>query len=409
MEKMKNIKYNIYSWKGVDRYGEVIKGTIVSENTLTAETQLHLLGILDITDLHKKSRFALQKASSQKVKTSDVVIFARQIATMVSAGIPLVQALENVAVGFENLKMRAVILSVHRDVTSGMTLADALRKHPLQFDNLICSLVKTGEQSGVLDVVLKQVATYLEKMEILKARVKKALFYPVTVLVVALCIAGLLLTFIVPQFADLFKAFDAELPAATRVVITLSNFLQNYWWLCLGVVVGSIFGFVRLKQHSEQFRYLLDLFSINVMLFGTLIKKAIIARISRTLAITLGSGIPLVDALNCVAGVAGNRVYSNAIVQVRDDVTSGRKIYNSLSATKLFPAMFLQMVNVGEKSGSLEEMLIKVADYFDEQVNTAVEGLSTLIEPIMLILLGAIIGGFVISMYLPIFKLGTIF
>lgn len=402
----KELVYKTFTWKGTDKRGDKIKGKVISENRNTAETQLRSQHI-DISELKEVSSF-LAGGAKKKVKPGDVVLFMRQVSTMVSAGIPLVQALENVAIGIEHLQFRAIILSVHRDVSSGNSLADSLQKHPKLFDSLICNLIKTGEVSGTLDVILKQIADYLERMQILKGRVKKALFYPVTVFVVAITIAAMLLIFIVPQFSVLFKSFDAPLPLPTQIVISMSDTLQEYWYLFLGGFAAIIVSFLQAKKRSEPFRRKLDQFSIKVALFGSLMQKAVIARIARTLSIMLAAGIPLVDALYSVSLVTGNRIFSEAILKVREDVSAGMKMHTALGATKLFPPMLLQMVSVGEKSGSLEEMLKKAADYFDEQVNTAVDGLSTLIEPLMLILLGLIIGGFVISMYLPIFKLGTI-
>ena len=327
---------------------------------------------------------------------------------MVAAGIPLVQALEITASGTEKLSMKALVLAISKDVTAGCAFAEALQKHPRYFNRLICSLVNSGETSGTLDTVLDQIAGYLERLEVLKRRIKKAMYYPIIMLTVTLVVAVILLGFVVPQFAELYHSFGAQLPGPTRVVIGLSNFLKNFWWLILILSIAAGFTFITLKQRSKKFKRFLDRLAIRIFIFGPVIRKAILARISRTLEITLGAGIPLVDALRGVAGVANNSVYSDAVLQVREDITSGKQMYVAMSATKLFPSMMLQMIGVGEKSGALEKMLSKIADFFDDEVETTVDGLSTLLEPIMLIMLGIIIGGFVISMYLPIFRLGMI-
>ena len=398
--------YRIYVWTGTNKHGVETKGVLPAENISLAESQLHGQGV-EIYTLKEKSKF-MAMGMLKSISPSDIAIFARQVSTMVSAGIPLVQSLEIVGSGIEKLSMRAMIMTVHRDVAAGNTLTEALQKHQRHFSHLVCNLIGAGEESGTLDTVLDQIATYLERIQVLKGRIKKAMFYPVMMLVVTTAVAVLLLGFIVPQFAGLFKSFGAELPGPTQVVIALSNGLQHYWWLLLGLLGGSIFGFIYLKRHSQGFREFLDRLTLKLIIFGPLIQKAILARITRTLSITLAAGIPLVDALRSVAGVAGNSVYSDAVLRVRDDVTAGKQISVSMGATEKFPSIMLQMVGVGEKAGALESMFSKLADYFDEQVSTMVDALSTLIEPIMLVLLGLVIGGFVISMYLPIFRLGTV-
>lgn len=399
-------KCKVYGWKGVDKHGDIITGMLVADSMVTAESQLHSQHI-ELLELKEKSGLFSGKAL-RRVTNDDVVVFARQLATMVSAGIPLVQAIESVAIGFDNLRMRAALLAIQRDISSGGSFSEALRRHPKYFDNLFCSLVKSGEQSGTLDVVLEQIANYLEKIAILKSRMKKAMFYPITIFSVAIVIAMVLLIFIVPQFANMFKSFKAELPLPTQIILSVSNFIQDYWYIALFVLVGSIVTVVLLNKRSTDFQMYLDKLKINIFIFGPLVRKAIIARSSRTLAITLGAGIPLVDALQCAAMVSNNNIYYKAIMRVRDDVMTGKKLYLSFQTSELFPAMMVQMISVGEQSGSLEAMLNKIADYFDQQVDAIVNNISTLIEPLLLVVLGVIIGGFVISMYLPIFKIGTL-
>jgi len=400
------IKFDLYAWKGLDRHDVLVKGLLPAESVEAAEAQLSTQGI-SIVSLKVRPKW-LTVGKFKKIRAADVVVFARQMSTMVTAGIPLVQAFEIVANGLDNLSMRAVVLTIHKDVLSGCTFADALLKHPKQFSYLVCSLVKTGEESGTLDILLDQIANYLERIELLKGRIKKAMLYPTVILVVTLGIAGLLLTFIVPQFQDLFASFEAELPMPTQIVIKLSNILVGNWALIFLGIAGSVTTYILLKRKSPGFQHFLDKLALKMFIFGPLVRKSVIARVSRTLSITLSAGIPLVDALECVAEVADNYVYRTAILQIRDDVVSGKQLYTSMEMTRLFPSMLLQMVSVGEKAGELEQMLKKIADYLDEQVNTAVDGLSTLIEPVMLIVLGLVVGGFVISMYLPIFRLGTV-
>lgn len=405
MSNEHSVEYTTYVWRGIDRRGQQVKGETYSESQQSVEAQLRSQGI-DISDIKAKPKW--MELGGSKIKTEDIVMFTRQMSTMVVSGIPLVQALEIVAGGLKNKSMQAIVMTIRNDVASGTTFADSLKKHPKQFDTLYFNLVRAGEQSGVLDTVLMQLATYMESVMVMRGRVKKALFYPVIMLTVTIAISVLLLGFVVPQFQDLFGSFGAELPFATRVVINLSDFVQQYWWLVLiGFIALIVLHKVMIKR-SEAYALVLDKISLRIYLFGQLNRKAIIARCMRTLSITLAAGTPLVDALDSVADVAGNRVYAAAINQIKEDVMAGQPIYLSMSTTRLFPNMVIQMVSIGEKAGELEGMLTKIADFYEEQVKTLVDGLSTLIEPIMIVVMGAIIGGFVVSMYLPIFQLGTV-
>ncbi|MCH9770234.1 MAG: type II secretion system F family protein, partial [Gammaproteobacteria bacterium] len=358
--------------------------------------------------LKPRATLLLSRAVQKKISQADITMFFRQISTMITANIPLVQALEFVANGIESLKMKNLIMTLHFYVSSGETFADALSKYPKYFNNLVSSLIRVGEQSGTLETILEQIATYLERLAVLKGRIKKAMYYPVIMITVMLLLAVLLLGFIVPKFKDMFASFGAELPAPTLFVLNLSYALQNYWWLIL-IIVGVIFvAFILLKRKSPKFRKQLAKLSIKVALFGSLIQKAIIARVTRTLSITLAAGIPLVEALNCATNVAGNIIYADSIAQIRDKIIKGADMNAAMRNDPLFPAIVIQMISVGEKSGSMETILLKIANYYDEQVDTQVEALSTLIEPLMLILIGLLVGGFVVSMYLPIFKIGTL-
>ncbi|MDF1797085.1 MAG: type II secretion system F family protein [Coxiellaceae bacterium] len=400
------VEYHTFMWRGVNKRGVEVKGQFYAETQQAVESQLLNQGI-EISEIKTKPKW-MEIGGAGRIKNDDIVMFTRQMSTMVISGIPLVQALEIVAGGLENRSMQAVVMTIRNDVASGTTFADALRKHPKQFGTLYFNLVKAGEQSGVLDTVLAQLASYMENVAMMRGRVKKALFYPVVMLVVTLGISTLLLGFVVPQFQDLFGSFGAELPFATRVVINLSNFVQAYWWMIIIAVIGLGILHVNVKKRSEPYALLLDKISLKIFLFGELNRKSIIARCMRTLAITLAAGTPLVEALDAVADVASNRVYSKAILQIKEDVTAGQPIFLSMSTTRLFPNMVIQMVSIGEKAGELEAMLTKIADFYDEQVQAMVDGLSTLIEPVMIVVLGTIIGGFVVSMYLPIFQLGTV-
>jgi len=398
--------YQIYGYTGVNKQGKIIKGMIPAENEQVAEHLVSALG-LEINKLKAKPK-GYSKKMLRKVPSADVVLFVRQLSTMVAAGIPLVQSLEIISNGLERLGMRALVMAINKDVSGGLTFTDALRRHPKIFTPIVCNLVYAGENSGTLDTILDHIATYLERIEVLKGRIKKALFYPVIMLVVTLGVGVLLLGFIVPQFEVLFRSFGADLPGPTRVIMNLSDFLINRWWLVIGVIAAIVSTFMLLKKKSPKFRFLFDKFQVNVILFGPLIRKSILSRISRTLAITLAAGIPLVEALKSVAAVCDNLVYSNAVLKVREEVIGGKPMYTSMMDTGVFPSMMLQMVGVGEKAGELESMLARLADFFEEQVNTMVDALSTLLEPVLLVLLGLVIGGFVVSMYLPIFRLGTV-
>jgi type IV pilus assembly protein PilC len=400
------IEYFTFIWRGINKRGLTVKGELYAENESMVKNQILSQGI-EIDHIKKKPKW-MDLGASSKIKSEDIVLFTRQMSTMVVSGIPLVQALEIVAGGLESRGMQAVVISIRNDVASGNTFSDALRKHAKHFDKLYFNLVKAGENSGVLDTVLLQLANYMENVQVMRGRVKKALFYPVVMLVVTLGISILLLGFVVPQFQGLFGSFDAQLPFATRVVVMLSDTVQAYWWMIIGIVIILAVIHKKAKEKSERYAFLLDKLSLKIVLFGVLNKKAVIARCMRTLAITLAAGTPLVDALQAVADVAGNRVYEQAILQIREDVIAGQPIYLSMSTTQLFPNMVIQMVSIGEKAGELESMLTKIADFYDEQVSAMVDGMSTLIEPIMIVVLGVIIGGFVVSMYLPIFQLGTV-
>jgi type IV pilus assembly protein PilC len=338
----------------------------------------------------------------------DICIFTRQLATMMKAGVPLVQSFEIVADGLENPSMATLVTTVKNDVAAGTGLAVSLAKHPKYFDDLFCSLVASGETSGTLETMLDRVATYKEKTEQLKAKIKKAMTYPAAVVVVALVVTGILLIKVVPQFAETFSSFGSDLPAFTLFVLGISEFTQAWWLIILAGIIGSIFLFKEIKRRSVPFAEFLDKLALKSPVVGDIVFNSVIARFSRTLATTFAAGVPLVDALDSTAGAAGNSVYAKAIRQIRDEVTTGTTLFNSIKSTGLFPNMLLQMVSIGEEAGALDDMLDKVANHYEEAVDNAVDSLSSLMEPIIMSVLGVLVGGLMIAMYLPIFMLGSV-
>jgi type IV pilus assembly protein PilC len=373
---------------------------------MTARAELRRQGVR-VGKIKKKPK-PLFGGGKKKIIPKDIAVFSRQLATMLSAGVPLVQAFDIVGKGHENPSMQELILGIKADVESGSPLAEALGKHPEHFDDLFCNLVHAGEQAGVLETLLHKIAEYKEKTESLKAKIKKALTYPIAVMVIAVIVTAILLIFVVPQFEELFKGFGADLPAFTQLVINMSRFMQAYWYVCLGivVVVGFIFG--KLKRHSPAFNQLLDRLVLQAPVVGMVLHKSAVARFSRTLATMSAAGVPLVEALQSVAGACGNIVYARAVLQMREEVATGTQLQAAMRQTEIFPNMVIQMVSIGEESGSLDGMLAKVADFFEEEVDNAVDSLSSLLEPMIMALLGTIVGGLVIAMYLPIFKLGAV-
>ncbi len=396
-----------FTWKGSNQSGAKLKGEMNAINASIIKAELQRQGI-EPTRIRKKSK-SLFTSRKRNIKFTEVMLFSRHLATMVTAGLPLVQALDTVGRGHENPSMQTLIMTIKADIEGGHTFSDALKQHPKQFDDLFCNLISAGEVSGTLDVMLKQIATYQEKSNSLKKKVKKAMYYPITILLVAVVVTGVLLVFVVPQFEELFSSFGASLPAFTQMVLSLSRFLQSYWFAVFGGIVALVFIFKKLKQRSPRFVAWLDASVLKMGAIGALVRKVISARITRTLSITIAAGIPIIDALKAVSDTAGNTVYRDACLQIRENVGTGQTLHIAMESTQLFSNMVTQMVAVGEESGSLEDMLEKVADYYEEDVDNAVATLSTLLEPIILLILGVLIGGFVVAMYLPIFKLGSVF
>ena len=394
-----------FVYDGVNRRGEKVKGETTSRNIELAKAQLRKQGI-KVKTIKKKPKPIFQMKKS--IKAIDIAIFVRQLATMMKAGVPLTQSFEIVADALDNPSMKELVLSVKSEVESGSTFAAALRKHPRYFDDLLCSLVVAGEHSGALETMLERVATYKEKSELLKAKIKKALKYPIAVIVVAIIVTIILLVKVVPVFADLFHSFGAELPAFTRMVVSMSEWMQKWWWLLLFSIAGAVVGFSEAKKRSKPFNDFLDRITLKLPIFGNIAYQAVVARFSRTLSTTFAAGVPLIDALDSTAGATNNVVFYNATQKIKGDVATGQQLQFAMRSTNLFPSMAIQMVGIGEESGSLEEMLDKVATYYENEVDNAVDGLTSLMEPMIMAVLGVLVGGLVIAMYLPIFQMGSV-
>ena len=394
-----------FLWEGTDKNGNKIKGKILANDEATVRADLRRKGV--VPTRIRKQRKGLFSGRS-KITTADIAIFSRQLATMLGAGIPLVQAFEIVGNGHENAAMQKLILAVKADVEGGSALAEALAKHPLYFDDLFVNLVEAGEQAGALETLLDKIATYKEKTEAIKKKIKKALTYPAAVLVVAFVVTTILLIFVIPSFEDLFKGFGADLPTFTRMVIDLSAFVRSQGVILVGMIGAAIAAFIYFKKRSRTFRHFLDRMMLKIPVIGPIMQKASIARYARTLSTMFAAGVPLVEAMESVAGATGNIVYEEAVLAMRDEVATGQRLQQAMEKTGLFPNMVIQMIAVGEESGSLDDMSAKVADFYEEDVDNAVDNLSSLLEPMIMAILGVLVGGLVVAMYLPIFKLGAV-
>ncbi|MGB8327210.1 MAG: type II secretion system F family protein [Steroidobacteraceae bacterium] len=393
-----------FVWEGKDKKGNKVKGRSLAHDEQSVRADLRRQGIAPAKVKKQVSAFS----SGGKVKPEDIAIFSRQLATMLAAGIPLVQSFEIVGGGHEKPSMQKLILDVKSDIESGTTLHEALGKHPLYFDDLFVNLVEAGEQAGALEGLLDKIATYKEKSEALKKKVKKALFYPAAVLAVAIIVTIILLVFVIPQFESLFKGFGAELPAFTQFVIGMSRFVQDKGIFLALVIGAAAYAFFYFKKRSKKMRETLDRMSLKLPVLGPILEKAAIARYARTLSTMFAAGVPLVEALDSVAGATGNIVYENAVLKMRDEVATGTRLQRAMENTGLFPNMVIQMVAVGEESGALDEMSGKVATFYEADVDNAVDSMSSLLEPLIMAILGVLVGGLVIAMYLPIFKLGSV-
>ena len=395
----------LFEWEGKDAKGNKQRGMVSSPSIDLVKAKLRRQGIVAPKVKKKKSA----GGRGQKITPGDIAIFARQLTTMMGAGVPMVQSFEIVGNGLDNKTMRDMVAGIKAEVEGGSNLTNALRKYPDQFDDLFCSLTEAGEQSGTLETLLNEIATYKEKSESLKKKIKKAMFYPAAVLVVAGVVTAILLVFVVPQFESLFEGMGGDLPAFTRMIVNASEFMQKWWFMALAGIGVAGWSFVQAKKRSKAFSELLDRAILKAPVFGDIVVKAATARFARTLATMSKAGVPLVEAMESVAGVAGNSVFEKAIYKMKDEAATGQSLQSSIEASGLFSNMVVQMVAIGEESGSIDDMLAKVADYYEEEVDNAVDAMTSLMEPMIMAFLGVVIGGLVVGMYLPIFKMGDAF
>ena len=396
-----------YEWVALDKRGKRMKGSMPAKNASLVKAELRRQGMNPQT-VKERSK-PLLGGSGSAVKPRDVAIFSRQIATMMASGVPMVQSFDIIADGQKNPRFKTMLTDVKQSIEGGSTLYEALGQYPIQFDELYRNLVRAGESAGVLDTILDTVATYKEKTESIKGKIKKALFYPIMVMVVAVAVIMIMLLFVVPVFAKTFKDAGAQLPAPTQLLVTMSQFMQEYWWLVLGSIAGSIVAMIMAKKRSVKFAHFLDRVTLKLPVMGNILRQSAIARFSRTLGVTFKAGVPLVEAMDAVAGATGSVVYAEAVHQMRDDVAVGHQLQLAMRQTGLFPNMVTQMVAIGEESGALDHMLFKCAEFYEEEVSNAVDSLASLLEPLMMVILGTVVGGIVITLYLPIFKLAGTF
>ena len=406
VKKPKPEKPNVFAWQGMDRGGKKVSGETRASNIAMVRAELRRQGVLP-TKIRKKAQ-PLFASGKKKVKAADIAVFSRQLSTMMAAGVPLVQSFDIVGRGHENPSMQDLILAIKTDIESGTAMAPALSKYPLQFDDLFCSLVAAGEQAGVLDIMLDKIATYKEKTESIKGKIKKAMFYPISVIVVAVIVTVVILLFVIPQFKELFGSFGADLPAFTLLVISFSDYMQQSWWILALGLGGSSWAIGNLYKRSARFRHIIDISILKIPVIGMIITKATLARFARTLSTLFAAGVPLVESLESVAGATGNIVYEEAVMKMREDVATGQSLQLAMRQRNLFPHMVIQMTAIGEESGALDDMLGKVADFYEEEVDNAVDSMSSLIEPMIMVVIGGLVGSLVVAMYLPIFKLASV-
>lgn len=405
-KKAAESKVQVFVWEGTDKRGNKVKGELPGQNVTLIKAELRKQGI--VAGKVRKKPTALFGQRKKKISPLDIAVFTRQLATMMKAGVPLVQSFDIVAEGHDNPSMRDLLIRIKTDIEGGNNLANSLKQHPAYFDDLFCSLVESGEQSGALETMLDRIAIYKEKTEALKAKIKKAVKYPIAVVCVAIIVTAILLIKVVPTFQELFAGFGAELPAFTQMVINLSEWMQEWWLILFAGMIAGAFAFIEGKKRSPAFNDALDRAAIKAPIVGDIVFKATVARFARTLATTFAAGVPLVDALESVAGATGNVIYRNAVLRIKEEVSSGTQLNFSMKATGVFPAMAVQMTAIGEESGALDTMLDKVASYYENEVDNAVDGLTSLLEPMIMAVLGVLVGGLIIAMYLPIFQLGSV-
>jgi type IV pilus assembly protein PilC len=400
------VKKNTFTWQGKNKQGKIVRGELSASSIALVKAELRKQGIVPKKVTKKSKPFF---SGNKPITPADIAIFSRQLATMMKAGVPLVQSFEITAEGHSNPSMSTLIREIKASVEAGGTFASALKQHPLHFDDLFCSLVEAGEQSGALETLLEKIATYKEKTEALKARIKKAMFYPMAVMVFAFIVTAILLIFVVPSFAEMFSSFGADLPAFTLLVVGLSDFFVAWWWAIFGSIIAVVTTFKQAHKRSRKFREQLDRLALKAPVIGHVVMTSSVARFSRTLATMFTAGVPLVEAMDSVAGASGNSVYVKAIFAIKDDISTGQQLQASMkNYPDLFPSMVVQMVAIGEESGALDDMLSKVADYYEAEVDNAVDAMTTLLEPIIMGFLAVVIGGLVIAMYLPVFKMGEV-
>ena len=399
---VRDIKEFVFEWEGKDKNGKIVRGEVRSGGEAQVSAQLRRQGVL-VTKVKKR-----RMRGGSSIKQKDIAVFTRQLATMMKAGVPLLQAFDIVARGSTNPRLTKLLTEIRTDVETGTSLSVAFRKHPMQFNALYCNLVEAGEQGGILEQLLERLALYEEKTMQLKQKIKSALIYPVAVLVVAFIVLTIIMLFVIPAFKEVFSNFGADLPAPTLAVMWMSDQFLSYWYIIFGVIFGGGYFFIQSWRRSEKMQMAMDRMLLRAPIFGDLIRKGVLARWTRTLSTMFGAGVPLVEALDSVGGAAGNAVYAQATEQIQKEVSTGTALTMAMQNTGVFPTMVLQMTSIGEESGSLDHMLGKAAEFYEEEVDEMVKGLSSLMEPIIIVVLGVLIGGIVVSMYLPIFKLGAV-
>ena len=398
----KDVKEFVFEWKGKDRNGKIVRGETRAGGENQVQALLRRQGILATSVKKRRMR------SGKKVKPKDIAIFTRQLATMMKAGVPLLQSFDIVGRGNPNPSVTKLLNDIRQDVETGTSLSGAFRKYPLYFNSLYCNLVEAGEAAGILEALLDRLATYMEKTEAIKSKIKSALMYPIAVLVVAFVVVSVIMIFVIPSFKEVFTSFGADLPTPTLTVIAISEFFVQYWWLIFGGVGGGVYFFMQAWKRNEKVQRFMDRLLLKVPIFGPLVEKAVVARWTRTLSTMFAAGVPLVEALDSVGGAAGNSVYQVATEKIQQEIATGTSLTAAMTNINLFPSMVVQMTAIGEESGALDHMLGKAADFYEAEVDEMVAGLSSLMEPIIIVVLGVLIGGIVISMYLPIFKLGQV-
>ena len=400
--KLKGTKEFVFEWQGKDRNGKQVRGETRAAGENQVQAALRRQGVMPSKIKKRRMRFG------KSIKPKDLAIFTRQLATMMKAGVPLLQAFDIVGRGNPNPSVTKLLHDIRSDVETGTSLSVAFRKYPLYFDNLYCNLIEAGESAGILDQLLDRLAVYMEKTEAIKSKIKSALMYPISVLIVAFVVTAVIMIFVVPAFKEVFSNFGADLPGPTLVVIAISEIFVSYWWLIFGGIGGGFYFFMQAWRRNEKMQHVMDRIMLKMPIFGTLVDKSCIARWTRTLSTMFAAGVPLVEALDSVGGAAGNSVYALATVKIQQEVSTGTALTVAMTNTNLFPSMVLQMCAIGEESGSIDHMLGKAADFYESEVDDMVAGISSLMEPIIIVILGTVIGGIVVAMYLPIFKLGQV-